>query len=180
MRYRFEIKASYYIWSVVTFSVIYNTPRFFEWQTYSEAIQRPCLSELYKGETFKNNLLKGDSNQKRLFHSICISALEEMGEIYSSYFGVLSHDFIWLSPKVFSEKINALWLEPPSPNCRNIQKFMSGSSHIRNVLIGVEYWNCCRTLNVYLLFAILLGHITSKVNYRLETYKLASSEVTNM
>jgi len=48
LRYRFEIKASYYIWSVVTFSVIYNTPRFFEWQTYSEAIQRPCLSELYK------------------------------------------------------------------------------------------------------------------------------------
>ena len=56
LRYRFEIKASYYIWSVVTFSIIYNTPRFFEWQTYSEAIQRPCLSELYKGETFKNNL----------------------------------------------------------------------------------------------------------------------------
>ena len=29
--------------------------------------------------------------------------------------------------------------------------------HIRSVLIGVEYQNCHRTLDVYLLFAILLG-----------------------
>ena len=26
---------------------------------------------------------------------------------------------------------------------------MSGSCHIRNVLIGVEYRNCCRTLDVF-------------------------------
>ena len=47
---------------------------------------------------------------------------------------------------------------------------MSASSHIRSVLIGVEYQNCHRTLDVYLLFAILLGQIKSKVNYRLVTY----------
>ena len=51
---------------------------------------------------------------------------------------------------------------------------MSGSSHIRSVLISVEYRNCRRTLDVYLLFAILLGQIKSKLNYRLVTYKLAS------
>ena len=52
--------------------------------------------------------------------------------------------------------------------------FMSGSSHIQNVLIGVKCWNCCQTLDVYLLFAILFGQIKSKLNYRLVTYKLAS------
>ena len=51
---------------------------------------------------------------------------------------------------------------------------MSGSSHIQSVLIGVEYRNCHQTLDVYLLFAILLGQMKSKVNYRLVTYKLAS------
>ena len=51
---------------------------------------------------------------------------------------------------------------------------MSGSSHIRSVLIGVEYRNFCRTLDVYLLFAILHGQTKSKLNYRLVTYKLAS------
>ena len=49
---------------------------------------------------------------------------------------------------------------------------MSGSSHIRSVLI--EYRNCRRTLDVYLVFAILSGQIKSKLNYRLVTYKLAS------
>ena len=29
---------------------------------------------------------------------------------------------------------------------------MSGSSHIQSVLIGVEYQNCRRTLDAYLLF----------------------------
>ena len=51
---------------------------------------------------------------------------------------------------------------------------MSDSSHIRSVLIGDEYRNCRQTLDVYLLFAILIGQITSKLNYRLVTYKLAS------
>ena len=41
---------------------------------------------------------------------------------------------------------------------------MSGSSHVQSVLIGVENQNCGRTLNVYLLFAILLGQMKSKLN----------------
>ena len=40
---------------------------------------------------------------------------------------------------------------------------MSGSSHIRSVLIGVEYRNCRRTLDVYLLFATWMGQIQSKL-----------------
>ena len=51
---------------------------------------------------------------------------------------------------------------------------MSGSSHIRFVLIGVEYRNCCRTLDVYLLFAIWMGQIQSKLIYIFVTYGLAS------
>ena len=39
---------------------------------------------------------------------------------------------------------------------------MCGSSHIQSVLIGVEYRNCRRTLDVYLLFAIWMGQIQSK------------------
>ena len=50
----------------------------------------------------------------------------------------------------------------------------SGSSHIRSVLIGVKYRNWRRTLDVYLLFAILRVQIKSKLNYRLVTYKPAS------
>ena len=55
------------------------------------------------------------------------------------------------------------------------QNFMSGSSHIWSVMIGAKYWNCCGTMDVYLLFAILLGQIQSKLNYRLVTYKLTSA-----
>ena len=52
LRYRFDIKSWYYIVTVVTFSVIYNTPRFFEWMTISEPIERPCLSSLYQQGNF--------------------------------------------------------------------------------------------------------------------------------
>ena len=53
LRYRFDIKSWYYIVTVVTFSVIYNTPRFFEWMTTSEPIERPCyLSSLYQQGMF--------------------------------------------------------------------------------------------------------------------------------
>ena len=48
---------------------------------------------------------------------------------------------------------------------------MSGSFHIRSVLIGVEYRNWRQTLDVYLLFAILLGKIKSKINYSIH-YRL--------
>ena len=37
-----------------------------------------------------------------------------------------------------------------------LTSLMRGSSHIQSVLIGVEYQNCPRTLDVYLLFAICL------------------------
>ena len=36
---------------------------------------------------------------------------------------------------------------------------MCGSCHIQNILIGVEYQNCCQTFDVYLLFAIWMGQI---------------------
>ena len=39
---------------------------------------------------------------------------------------------------------------------------MRGSSHIQGVLISVEYRNCCRTLDVYLRFAIWIEQIQSK------------------
>ena len=52
---------------------------------------------------------------------------------------------------------------------------MSGSSHIPSVLIGVEYRNCHRTLDVYLLFAILLGQIKSKLNTNWPVHKLQIS-----
>ena len=42
------------------------------------------------------------------------------------------------------------------------------------VLIGVEYQNCCRTFNVYLLFAIWMGQTQSKLIYMVVIYGLAS------
>ena len=51
---------------------------------------------------------------------------------------------------------------------------MCGSCHIKNSLIGVEYQNCCQTLDVYLLFAICMGRIQSKLIYIFVTYGLAS------
>ena len=49
--------------------------------------------------------------------------------------------------------------------------FMSGSSHIQIVLIGVKYRNCCRILD--LLFVIWMGEIQSKLIYIFVTYRLA-------
>ena len=40
---------------------------------------------------------------------------------------------------------------------------MSGSSNIQSVLIGIEYQNCRQTLDAYLLFAIWMGQIQSKL-----------------
>ena len=51
---------------------------------------------------------------------------------------------------------------------------MSGSSHIQSVFIGVEYRNCRRTLDIYLLVAIWIGQIQSKLIYIFVTYGLAS------
>ena len=67
---------------------------------------------------------------------------------------------------------------PLTPGTENILwnniKLIFCSSPIRSVIIGVEYRNCCQNLDVYLLFAILLGQIYWKLNHRLVTYKLAS------
>jgi hypothetical protein len=57
---------------------------------------------------------------------------------------------------------------------------MSGSFHIQSVLIDAKYRNCRGTLDFHLLFAILLGQIKSKLNYRHVTYKLASQSVTHL
>ena len=51
---------------------------------------------------------------------------------------------------------------------------MSGSSHIQSVLIGMEYPNCHRTLDVYLFFAVWMGQIQSKLIYTYVAYGLAS------
>ena len=40
---------------------------------------------------------------------------------------------------------------------------MRESSHIQSVLIGVEYRDCCQTLDVYLHFAIWIAQIQSKL-----------------
>ena len=51
---------------------------------------------------------------------------------------------------------------------------MSGPSHTWSVLIGVGYQNCRQTSDVYLLFAICMGQIQSKLIYIFVTYGLAS------
>ena len=51
---------------------------------------------------------------------------------------------------------------------------MSGSSHIQSVLIGVEYKNCHQTFVVYLLFAIWMEQIQSKLINMFVTYELDS------
>ena len=55
---------------------------------------------------------------------------------------------------------------------------MCRSCHIRNFVIGMDYQNCRRTLDVYLLFAIWLGQIQLKLICIFVTYGLASLEVT--
>ena len=55
---------------------------------------------------------------------------------------------------------------------------MRGSSHIRSVLIGDEYQNCCRSLDVYLL-AISIGQIQSTPIYKLVSYIPSSPLVTS-
>jgi hypothetical protein len=51
---------------------------------------------------------------------------------------------------------------------------MSGSSHIRSALIGIKYQNYRQNLNVYLLFAVWMGQIQSKLIHIFITYGLAS------
>ena len=46
---------------------------------------------------------------------------------------------------------------------------VSSSSHVQSVVIRVKYRNCRRTLDVYLLFALWMGQIQSKLIYILVT-----------
>ena len=55
---------------------------------------------------------------------------------------------------------------------------MRGLSHIRTVLIGEEYRNFRRTLDVYLRFGIWIGQIQSKLLNRLVTNGLGESTFT--
>lgn len=66
LRYRFDIKSWYYIVIVVTFSVIYNTPRFFEWMTISEPIERPCLSSYSSLSTLYQKVSPLNNDDKSL------------------------------------------------------------------------------------------------------------------
>ena len=59
---------------------------------------------------------------------------------------------------------------------RNTNLPISCSSHNQSVLIGVKYCNCLQTLDVYLLFAVWVGQIKSKLIYIFVTYGLASGQ----
>ena len=58
-----------------------------------------------------------------------------------------------------------------------MKNLMYSSSHICSVAIGVDYRNCWQSLGIFLLFAILLGQIQSKLIYIFVTYGLASYEL---
>ena len=63
----------------------------------------------------------------------------------------------------------------PITKYKNFARFPNGSgnenlSHIRSVLIGIEYRNCRQTLDGYLLFAIWMGQIQSKLINMFVTY----------
>ena len=73
---------------------------------------------------------------------------------------------IWIS--IWSSLLFHAWCvyEKWKRNCRvstwkipGMCSIMYSSCHIRSVLIGVKYWNCHQTLDVYLLFAIWVGQI---------------------
>ena len=53
-------------------------------------------------------------------------------------------------------------------------KLMCGSCHTQSVLISVEYRNCLQTLDIYLLFAIWMGQMQSKLICIFVTYGLTS------
>ena len=54
---------------------------------------------------------------------------------------------------------NRVCLRASKVNLQTRSRIMRGSCHIRNVLIGVEYQNCCRTLDVYLLANSIKTHL---------------------
>ena len=56
------------------------------------------------------------------------------------------------------------------PKLPHTHRLMCGSFHIQCDLISFEYRNWSQTFDVYLLFAILLGQIYQKLNYRLTNW----------
>ena len=72
---------------------------------------------------------------------------------YDNFGGLTDDQNIW---KYYSYNPGAWMTSAPndtSVQCCQTVIVMCGSCHIGNVLIGVEYRNCCQTLDVYLLFA---------------------------
>ena len=67
----------------------------------------------------------------------------KVSEIYLEHYKTIMYDFMTDDQELDVSIANLRW----------------GSCHIRSVLIGVEYQSWPRTLDVYLLFAILLGQI---------------------
>ena len=66
-------------------------------------------------------------------------------------------------PKISKRIESDVLSEEPGKNSveSKVDFFMSGSSHIRSVLIGVEYRNCCWNLDVYLHFVKYLDGANS-------------------
>ena len=103
---------------------------------------------------------------------------------------VIIHAHVFLNSETVKRKINRIcrYFEKKQSIVKSVnistyvlfnidqknRKLMSGSSHIQSVLIGVEYINCRRILDVYLLFVIWMGQIQSKLIYIFVTYGLAS------
>ena len=79
-----------------------------------------------------------------------------------------------LTPVVQDVQDQGMWIFLPSRFLTVRLVLMFGSSHIRSVLIGVEYRNCRQILDVYLLFVIWMGQIQLKLIYMFVTYGLAS------
>ena len=69
--------------------------------------------------------------------------------------------WIWTNPRmIFFAKVTRCWsLHTYIFCCQNLY-FMRWSSHIWSAVIGVKYWNCCQTLDVYLGFAIWLESVS--------------------
>ena len=57
MRYRYNLRPIHYILSVLIFSTAYNSPRFFEWETWTDVYDRPCVISYYGKGTSINDVM---------------------------------------------------------------------------------------------------------------------------
>ena len=85
-----------------------------------------------------------------------------------------------LTPVVQDVQDQGMWIFLPSRFLTVRLVLMFGSSHIRSVLIVVEYRNCRQILDVYLHFAIWIEQIQSKLFNGLVTNGLDGMEVTSL